>query len=398
MPSPEYEQSRRSDVSLFLLLLHPAASIAGILIGKDRLAGLWALAVKHNVAMLMYSRLGHFAAHLTPEAAAFFEELKAGFLSGIVRSLRQESEENRLIDLLQQKGVDACIVKGTAIARSIYGDTCCRSSSDIDILVRAGNVLAADALLVTEGYARYDAFPLQFWMERLHHAAYFSRTSGHTIELHWSFAIPSFFDLTSDDIWKLTRNDETGRLILMPEMQVIQALMHHYMHAFREMRALLDLLWTFHAYADVIDWQQLTSKLKSAGLLKSVRISLCQLIDLWGDSCRYIKAVQDLDHAYRSMGCPEPKMLIAYFRFDPSGNRQHSPVIDRLMMRFALDRISSVLFSLQKTVLPSSRTIMMLYGDKRIWMLPIYYLRFLVWRIKEFKYNIFQYIFRRADR
>lgn len=383
MPPDNYMQSQPSVINLFLKLLHPEGSLTGIRIEKDQLAELWALSVKHNVAMLMYSRLRHFSAHLTPEAAVLLEGQRSGFLGGIARSIRQESEEYRLIDLLQQKGADACIIKGNNIARSIYGNPCSRSSSDIDILVRARDIVAVDKLLIMEGYDRYDNAPLPFWMERLHHAAYFSKTSGHTIEMHWCFGIPSFFDLTSDDIWKMTHRDGTGQIVLMPEMQVVQTLMHHHMHAFREMRSLVDLLWTFRTYADVIDWQQFTLRLKAIGLIKSTGITLNQLRELWGESCSSMRAVQDLEYACRSMGCPEPKMLIAYFRFDSSGSKQYYPLIDRLMARFALDRVAKVWFSLQKTILPSFRTILLLYGDDRIWMMPLHYLRFLAWRIKE---------------
>lgn len=393
MPPIEYEQNQRSDISLFLRLLHPAASLADIKINENQLLELWALGLEHNVAMLVYCRLQSQAEQLPKEASLFLAKKLTAFLGSVARSARQEAEEKKFLALLQDTGIDACVLKGSEIATQIYNDPNCRSSSDIDLLIRERDIHEVDRLLVKEGYERYDKAPLIFWLERLHHAAYFNKTGAQIVEVHWSFGIPSFFDLKSDEIWAETEKSGTGRIALMPEMQVIQALMHHHMHSFREIRSLVDLLWIFHVYGNVIDWQHLAARLQKIGLIKTAQITLHQLTALWSDTGR-MQAAQKLEKALKTMDCHVPKMLSAYFRpsllnlpQNPSTPEvqvlQRRPLLDKLMTRFALDRISTIWLSFQKSVIPTPRIIKTLYDDRRIWMLPVLYLRFLGWRLKE---------------
>jgi hypothetical protein len=220
-------------------------------------------------------------------------------------------------------------------------------------------------------------------MERLHHASYFNETNGHTVEVHWNFGIPSFFNLTSDEIWSEVGLTEQGRVILSPEMQLIQTLIHHHMHAFRELKVLVDLLWIFHAYEEAIDWMSFASRLKEIGLIKTLQISINQLRALWGESCEAMKSLRSLEEACEAMGCDRPAVLCSYFSLDPEKNKLTRPFLDKLMTRFALDRSSTIIFSFLKTFVPSPASLKALYGDGRSWTLPVLYLRFLKWRIRE---------------
>jgi len=394
MPSDGHEKNRRSDISLFLRLLQPAASPADSTISKYQLEELWVHALKHNVAMLFYSRLQSKKKQLPAEVSMFLAEKLSAFLASVARSAWQEAEEQRLLSILREKGIDACVIKGSETAKQIYGDPNSRSSSDIDLLVRQCDIHEVDRLLVEEGYARHDNAPLLFWLQRIHHAAYFNKIPGHTVEVHWSFGIPSFFDLSSDEIWAAAEMPETGRIGLLPEMQVIQALMHHHMHSFRELRSLVDLLWIFHAYANVINWQSFAQRLQKTGLITTTQITLRQLTALWGEFAGRMRAVKELESVFKAMDCHVSKMLCAYFR-PPHLNlqknsptpeaqlHQRHPLLDKLMMRFALDRPSTIWYSFHKSFIPSPLIIRALYNDRRNRMLPVLYLRFLGWRLKE---------------
>ena len=394
MPSHRYEQNHRSDISLFLRLLHPAAFPTDINLNNKQLVELWFLALKHNIAMLFYSRLQSQKEQLPAEVSTFLAEKLSAFLASVARSARQEAEEQRLLSILREKGIAACVIKGSETARQIYGDPNSRSSSDIDLLVRQCDIHEVDRLLVEEGYARYDNAPLRFWLQRIHHAAYCNKISGHTVEAHWSFGIPAFFDLSSEEIWAAAEIRETGRIALLPEMQVIQALTHHHMHSFQELRSLVDLLWIFHAYADVIDWQHFAARLQKIGLIKTAQITLHQLTALWGESAGRMRAVKELEEAFTAMDCRVSKMLCAYFR-PPDLNLPHNrstsemqvlkrhPLLDKLMMRYSLDRYSTIWHSVLKSFIPSPMIIKALYNDRRKWMLPVLYIRFLEWRLKE---------------
>jgi hypothetical protein len=380
-------QDRQSDVSLFLAILHPDVPFGGIKIDRAQLRELWEFGVKHNVAMLLHSWLRRHEEHLTDDALTFLEGQRSYILGRAARSIRQESEENTIVDLLKLHGIDACIIKGNDISRRIYGDPLSRSSCDIDMLIREKDIAEVNGLLYASGYIRDDEVPLKFWMERIHHAAYSHQTSGHTVEVHWSFGIPSFFALPSDDIWRGTERIGTGRIALTPEMQAIQMLMHHHMHAFRELRSLVDLLWIFHVYRDAIDWHHFFLRLRQIGLIRTLQITLHQFSALWEESCGRMQSLQVLRAACQEAGYAEPAILCRYFYFSPSGEQTSHPLIDKLVMRFALDRKASIGYSFLKSFVPSPETIKTLYGDGRNWTLPVHYLRFLGWRIREWSAN-----------
>ena len=375
-------QNRQPDITVFLKTLHPDASLGDIEIDRPLLQELWRLGVRGNVAMLLYERLRQ-EGHLTGDAMTFLEEQRPYFLCRAVSSILQEAEENIVLDLLNAHGIDACIIKGNDIARRIYGDPLCRSSCDIDMLIREKDIPAVNLLLHDSGYVRGDDVPLEFWRERLHHAAYDGKTNGHTVEAHWSFGVPSFFRLTSDEIWHETERTATGRIVLSPEMQAVQMLMHHHMHAFRELRSLVDLLWIFHVYRDTIDWHHFFTRLRQIGLVRALQITMRQCVTLWGESCGRMKSLEALHSACEKEGYAEPAMLCRYFRSSLTEGKTCHPLLDKLAMRFALDRTSSIWQSFLKSLVPSPAAIKTLYRDSRNWTLPMHYLKFLGWRIKE---------------
>lgn len=376
-------QNQRPEVDLFLRLLQPDPAPDLSTAGRDTLAEAWDLGICHNVAMLLYSRMVKQKGRLPADAAEFLEGLRQFALKNMAHSARQEAEETRLLSLFRTHGTDACIIKGSDTARRIYGDPNSRTSSDIDILIRVRDIREADRIMAEAGYTRADKSPLEYWQERSHHALYLHAEGGHAVEVHWSFGIPSFFWLTSDEVWEKTEKDGSDRTVLSPEMQIIQMLIHHHMHDFGELRSLVDLLWIFHIHDNALDWQQSGRRLRETGLVKAAWISLSQLRALWGDSCRGLKSVIGLEGAFRDMGISEPGMLCRYYRLDLLTVRKHHPLVNKFMMRLALDRASTVWYSFQKSILPSPHTVRTLYGDPRAWMLPLNYCRFILWRLKE---------------
>jgi len=233
------------------------------------------------------------------------------------------------------------------------------------------------------GYTRADRAPLEYWQGRSHHALYLHAEGGQAVEVHWSFGIPAFFRLTSDEIWEKTGEDGSGRTVLSPEMQIIQMLMHHHMHDFAELRSLVDLLWMLYIYDEVLDWRQCALRLQEIGLRKAAWIALSQLRALWGDSCSDLKSVSGIEDALRDIGISKPGMLCMFYRIGPLSVRRRHPLVNKFMMRLALDRASTIWHSFRKSLFPSPHTVRTFYADRRAWMLPLNYGRFILWRLKE---------------
>jgi hypothetical protein len=313
----------------------------------------------------------------------YLEELKPLFLSNIVRSMRQEAIEKEVISLLKGEGVPAIVIKGNQIAREIYDNPNCRACCDIDMLIKVSDVLQVDSVLTNAGYLRTETTPLKFWQSRLHHAQYIHPETDDLVEMHWSFAIPSFFNLSSEEIWNEVVYTDSEEMKLSPDMTLILLLMHHYLHGFRDLRIIPDIVWTSYKYAERIDWHIFAEKLKKAGLIKTTLITLNQIRILWKGSAAKMASLQTLHQEIRRMGYKEPGRLCAFFEIDIEKRAGFQFNKDKVIARFALDRRSTMIFSFLKILLPFPEAIKGLYNDKRNWTLPINYMRFMTWRMRD---------------
>lgn len=367
----------------FLRLISPFPFDRLPAITETDLAEIKSSALKHNLLVLVLSRINKLKGSFAGNAAVerFLEEARGAYLNAVSVSMRQEAEEKRILDALSLADLPALVIKGNALAREIYGDPNCRSSSDSDILIRKGDAFIADRIVQSLGYVPESGLPLEYCIHRLHAAPYHKKTGTGAVEMHWNFTMPFFFNLTSEEIWEGVVSSGQGAYQLSPEMTVISLLIHHHTHSFREMRILVDILWTMHKYDDVIDWRSIVIRLKSIGLLKTAYITLSQLNGLWKESVKDMLSVAMLSDGLAQAGFKKPVMLSRYFA--PEKMTPEDIYKDRLVARFALDRRSNVVNSVTRTLFPVPQAIKGLYNEERRWMLPYNYARYLSWRLKD---------------
>ena len=371
------------EVSLLRFLL-PFPIKDCISLSRNDLERLRSDAVRHNQLLLLYSQVKRYREMIEPAGVAedFLEGEKAVYYRNAVRSMGQESAENRALSLLSAEGVPAVLLRGNAIAREIYNDPYYRTSTDIDILIRQEDLARSDSVFSKNGYVRGDNLPFKFCVNRIHHALYRCPDTDVLIELHWNFGIPSFFGLSSDDIWAGVVQTEKDQYGLSPAMTIIHLLMHHYMHAFRELRILTDIIWALHKYEDSIEWSSLVQKMKDIGLMKTAMITSAQITSLCGEVAVRETALSRFRGTVDSMGRRGPALLKAYFRLVPEKEYNFQDPGDKFMVRFALDKRRMILQSFVKTLFPLPKDLKQLYLDERNWMLPLHYSRFIAWRLK----------------
>lgn len=339
------------------------------------------MARKHGVEMLFYSRLKKHGSGQKPFIDDYLKETEKSYLSSVARSMRQEAAEKDILTALKNQGIPACIIKGNEIARTLYQDPNCRSSVDIDLLVRKKDIIKADEALKTAHYLA-DEKSLGYFMHHTQHATYHDAQNKHLIELHWSFGIPYFFKLTSEDIWQEIAAGEDDNMHLSSEMLLILLLIHHHNHSFSELKILVDLLWAFQKYDQIITWPDFAKKIKKLGLASVTLISISQLESLWPDHTARMHSTQLLKQALYNMGCSVSNHLAAYFQMDLEKQSDLS-IKDKILGRFALDGWSTILLSYWKTLFPPPEALRDLYQNQCRLMLPIQYLRFIFWRFKK---------------
>lgn len=157
---------------------------------SDRV-GDWALVrkliVRHRVAGLASHALLATGANLPEDMRAWCAAQKD--MVGL-KELAAAAEARRLTQMLASEGVASRVLKGPAVSIAAFGRLGLRTNRDIDILVAAGDRVAASRMLEAQGYNRIEpeqmvsAAAFADWLHN-HKDFVFARPDGMLIELHW---------------------------------------------------------------------------------------------------------------------------------------------------------------------------------------------------------------------
>lgn len=157
------------------------------------------LARRHAVVPLVYRALQTYARGAAPEPVrkALFEKYRAN----AARNVLLAGELLRVSKLFESEGVGALAYKGPALAVAAYGDLSLRRFVDLDVIVRARDLVCASQLLRASGYAPQGLTPEQeSALARTQHAISYSRDGGRLIvELHRDVSSKDFADVTLDE-------------------------------------------------------------------------------------------------------------------------------------------------------------------------------------------------------
>jgi hypothetical protein len=329
---------------LYLDIVQPFPPKYTKLLDSGYLETIKSMAAEHGQFMLVYWRLQRNAAD-NPAVISFLNANEAYYFSGVALAARQEAIEKKALSILGRESIPSLVLKGSALAKEVYGDINSRSSSDIDMLIRYCDAAAVDRLLSQDGFIRQGDRKLEFYLLRIHHAQYVKYNNF--VEIHWHFAVPCFFTLSYEEIWAGVKYEGDNQYALSPEMNIILLLMHHHSHAFRHLGVLTDIVWAFHKYRQAIDWRLFGSDIKKYGLANTAAIVCGQIEELWGD---YTNELPLAD--FRQAGMSGPGRLGRYFKLYP-GVPENPACLDKIAKRFALDSPRSVFQSFAKALFPS---------------------------------------------
>jgi hypothetical protein len=105
----------------------------------------------HGIYALLAYRLGAWPESRRPPKDVR-DVLKRQHLLAAARAMRAGRQIQRAVDALEAAGIPSVLLTGPALARMAYPDPALRQSSDIDLLIRPSDVLAAETVLESLGY------------------------------------------------------------------------------------------------------------------------------------------------------------------------------------------------------------------------------------------------------
>jgi hypothetical protein len=185
----------------------------------------------------------------------------------MVSEFRMAHLESRLLsalDTLEESEIEPVLLKGAALALTVYGSFIARPMSDVDLLVQRDNVMRAREALIASGWTEGVENSPEFY-EGHHHLQPLvdAQGTGTSLELHTSLFFEGHpFALTSEDIRRRAEKVVVrGRTVLVPSVhdQLLHLCLHfawsHMMatgawRAFRDLDALLR--------TERVNWKEFT--------------------------------------------------------------------------------------------------------------------------------------------
>jgi hypothetical protein len=183
-------------------------------------------------------------------------ELHAAQQRESMRALHQAATTLRLLDLFEQAGCRALVLKGQALSAQLYGRADVRMSSDIDFLIDPMMMSKAHDIIIESGFKPLYPVPVGNLSFVNKDQAYFS---GKTmIELHWRlFDNQAFLPWSFDYLWSNRSFVSLMQSKKVPTLPRGQHIFYHTLHGLRHgwqrLRWLVDLAIPFQNKNDMED-------------------------------------------------------------------------------------------------------------------------------------------------
>jgi len=229
---------------------------------------LTALACRHGIAPLVYHHLHEMTgADVQPQGA--LDGLRRSYYGNVARNALLYKELNRVLDALQGIGTQVIVLKGAALAETVYPNRALRAMSDIDLLVRPEELSRVEDRLLALGYALHP-HPLGIaWVKAHHYHLVFVQpkapASAILLEIHWHLDRPSRpFTIDIEGLWARAvpaRIAGVAAWVLSPEDLLLYLCLHTCKHSLTSsLRPLCDIAAIIRQYGPTIAWGQLQTR------------------------------------------------------------------------------------------------------------------------------------------
>lgn len=246
----------------------------GIAVPEREWSGLLELAGREGVAAVLFHHLRTYrlTSLCPPEiVAALSWRYHASLRSNlqIIGALRE------VLTGFRKEGIPCIVLKGMALAERIYPNIALRGMSDVDLLVRKGDLLRADACLVRLGYTSRDSTVARAAGNPPGYLASLEyRDDGDAIlnlHLHWhpvNTSVPATAFVERIDLERLwekalpVRIADSEALMLCPEHLIIYLCEHALRvgHGFDRLILVCDLYFAIKVLAERIPWPEVVAE------------------------------------------------------------------------------------------------------------------------------------------
>lgn len=225
-----------------------------------------ALAARHGLSAILVDRLRAPNPELLRDAQA---QISAG--------LKTKRLTLAVVDAFGAVGITPILLKGYALACRLYGERpLARPASDVDVLVRPGELEHACLALETLGLRRQADPSLHDPLEEHHHLAYVGRRGG-LVEVHFRLFHGLGGAVFDDEALQAravgSKLDGRPVRLLAPEDEFVYLATHAANHAFLRLSWLVDLQ-RYLERCPPLDWSLMATRAHKAGFHRAVCTTL----------------------------------------------------------------------------------------------------------------------------
>ncbi len=230
-------------------------------------------------------------------------QLRTAYQGNLARNMYLYTELKRILETFFDKGVKVIVLKGAALAKTVYGDIGLRQMSDIDLLVKREDLPHAEDIMSGLGYRFQGDMPPDWYRENHQHISYIHPEKNIPVEIHWHIsrrAHLSRIRIVDTDImerwWERAQNIEfsgSKALMLCPEDLILHLCLHFFKHrfisqdeSFTSKGALIqmcDIFQTLKHYRGKIDWVRLKSEAEKYRIESLISTTLFIVREIMGE-------------------------------------------------------------------------------------------------------------------
>lgn len=241
--------------------------------------------IQHGVAPCLYSELR--ASALSPAEATLLEKLHEAYLINHLRNITVWQQLREVLGSLASAEIPVILLKGAHLAEIVYGEPALRPMSDLDLLVRKGDLPRTWQLLLDQGYTPLSISDEPDY-EQHHHIRPVCKAGAIPIEIHHTIETPGArFAINVDHFWSRAQDAVIAGVrtrVLCPEDLLLHLCLHAaYNHRFRvRLLQLWDIAVSIRHYDRQIDWQRLAARSNEYGVSRFVFCCLLLVEDTFG--------------------------------------------------------------------------------------------------------------------
>lgn len=221
-------------------------------------------AMRHEVAVYLHYKLRQFEDSLIVPTCVK-DRLHLLARQATLVSLRRSHELRQILSALHSSGITPTLLKGAALAHTVYPSPACRSMVDFDLWLENEEIIEAQAVFEKLGY-RIKHDPTRTLAFQRHYEGELVLISPHdgrtTVELHWGAFVGEWTRRTTTvDRVAVNERRYSANInghpvhLLAPEDAFLQIVLHaaiHHQMSRHPLRSLLDLVLLLQHGVDLV--------------------------------------------------------------------------------------------------------------------------------------------------